>query len=437
MRWSLTVATAVSVLFAAAPGVAQWPPAPVEQTGQLVCHDVDGILVPCAGSHHDGDLRRGVPLPQPRFTDNGDGTVVDNSTGLVWLKDANCPGTVRDWHAAMADVAEFNSLGTMAANDCGDTSNGGVHQTDWRLPNVKELQSLLDFAYAHPALSNTAGTARWSEGDPFVNVNTSIPHWSSTTYLANTDGAIWVGMLNGKVDGTWKTNPRAVWPVRGEVTVADVGWPPAPTERSGQTTCFDVDGDPADCAGTRQDGDLQAGSLLPTPRFTDLGGGTVLDHLTGLTWLKNAECVGALRSWDQALAAVEELNSLGSMGGNDCGDSSNAGSHQTDWRLPNIREFASLMHFGYTQPAVSNAAGTAKWIEGDPFTNLNGSNYWSSTTNSGFLDEAFVSTMAWGYVSSFAKDAVNDYVWAVRGGPIFAGGFGSGDLEGWSGSSGN
>jgi len=437
MRWILAVATMVSALLAAAPCVAQWPPAPVEQTGQFDCHDVDGVLMPCAGSEHDGDLRRGVSLPQPRFIDNGDGTVVDISTGLVWLREANCPGTVRDWHAAMADVVELNSMGTMAANDCGDTSNNSAHQTDWRLPNVKELQSLLDFAYAGPTLSNTAGTARWSEGNPFVNVNTSLPHWSSTTYLANTDAAIWVGLQNGKVDGTWKTTPRAVWPVRGEVTVVDVGQPRAPAERSGQTTCFDVNGDPVGCAGTRQDGDLQAGSLLPTPRFSDLGGGTILDHLTGLIWLKKANCDGALKSWDQAFAAVGELNSLGTMGGNNCGDSSNGGSHQTDWRLPNIREFASLMHFGYTQPAISNAAGTAKWTDGDPFTGPIGSNYWSSTTNSGSLGEAFFSTMAWGYVTSYAKDVVNGYVWAVRGGPIFAGGFGSGDVEAWSGSSGS
>ena len=41
----------------------------------------------------DGDLEKGVPWPSPRFTDNGNGTVTDNLTGLTWLEDANCDGT--------------------------------------------------------------------------------------------------------------------------------------------------------------------------------------------------------------------------------------------------------------------------------------------------------------------------------------------------------
>jgi hypothetical protein len=42
----------------------------------------------------DGDAQMGVPWPSPRFTDNANGTVTDNLTGLVWLKNANCADTV-------------------------------------------------------------------------------------------------------------------------------------------------------------------------------------------------------------------------------------------------------------------------------------------------------------------------------------------------------
>jgi hypothetical protein len=51
--------------------------APVPQTGQTLCVDQSGSIN-CAGTGQDGDLQAGVALPQPRFTDNGDGTVTDN-----------------------------------------------------------------------------------------------------------------------------------------------------------------------------------------------------------------------------------------------------------------------------------------------------------------------------------------------------------------------
>ena len=68
----------------------------------------------------------------------------------------------------------------MNGNNCGDTSNAGSNQTDWRLPNVKELHSLIDFKYFTPSLSNTAGTGQWSAGNPFIAVQSSY-YWSSTS----------------------------------------------------------------------------------------------------------------------------------------------------------------------------------------------------------------------------------------------------------------
>ena len=84
----------------------------------------------------DGDLEKGIVWPEPRFTDNEDGTVMDNLTGLIWLKNANCFGT-RTWNQAMTDC---NILGN---GQCGliDGSSGG----QWRLPNIRELMSLLDY----------------------------------------------------------------------------------------------------------------------------------------------------------------------------------------------------------------------------------------------------------------------------------------------------
>ena len=155
------------------------PPAPVPQIGQTAT----------ASPGDDGALQKGVPLPTPRFTDNANGTVTDNLTGLIWLKNANCPGTTRDWQTALSDVASLNASGTMNGNDCGDTSAAGTHQTDWRLPNIRELSSLVNFAYYNPCLSNTAGTGQHSENDPFTQVPTG--YWAN--YFSSTsEGGTWV-----------------------------------------------------------------------------------------------------------------------------------------------------------------------------------------------------------------------------------------------------
>lgn len=165
------------------------------------------------GDRDDGELQRGVAWPNPRFTDNNNGTVTDNLTNLVWLKNANCAGTTRNWTTALSDITSLNTAGTMNGNLCGDTSNGGSHQTDWRLPNVLELMSLVAWGYSNPALANTAGTAKWSEGQPFTGVQSSS-YWSSTTFADNTVYAWFVFMGYGSVSYSFKTSTYPVWPVR-------------------------------------------------------------------------------------------------------------------------------------------------------------------------------------------------------------------------------
>jgi hypothetical protein len=168
-----------------------------------------------AADGSDGDLQKGVVWPSPRFTNNGNGTVTDHLTGLIWLQNANCANALRDWTTALRNVMELNLVGTMNSKPCGDTSNSGSHQTDWRLPNVKELQSLIDFAYENPALSNAAGTAKWSTaGDAFIGVQSDY-YWSSSTHAASTDIAWYVYLYGGNVNGDNKTAEYYVWPVRG------------------------------------------------------------------------------------------------------------------------------------------------------------------------------------------------------------------------------
>ena len=170
-------------------------PAPVEKTGQTNLYAMGD----------DGDLQKGVELPVPRFKDNKDGTITDNLTGLIWLKDANCFGT-RTWHDALPDC---NGL---ADGQCGLTD--GSKAGDWRLPNKRELFSLIHDGYSHPALSNTAGTRHWTEGDPFNNVLWG--YWSSTTHAWDSNFAWAVYIDDGDVYDMPKIVTSYVWPVRGD-----------------------------------------------------------------------------------------------------------------------------------------------------------------------------------------------------------------------------
>ena len=129
--FSIAVLVFVSSLFLASQAVAQnkvvviplfgeasGPPAPVGKSGQKKCYDADGDEIDCSGTGQDGEYQKGITWPNPRFADNGNGTVTDNLTGLVWLKNANCASffsgdstgqNARDWTDALTAA---NSLAT-------------------------------------------------------------------------------------------------------------------------------------------------------------------------------------------------------------------------------------------------------------------------------------------------------------------------------------
>lgn len=159
--------------------------APVAATGQTTSY----------ATGDDGDYEKGVASPSPRFTDNGDGTVTDNLTGLMWAKDANDNGTMT-WADAI-DYANDLSLGNAGC--------GGAH-TDWRLPNVRELQSLVDYGNYNPALPT---------GHPFTGV-VNDTYWSSTTFSGFSDVAWAVSPGLGYVYGYSKAYNYYVWPVRSD-----------------------------------------------------------------------------------------------------------------------------------------------------------------------------------------------------------------------------
>lgn len=363
------------------------PPIQLPQTGQVTSFKTGD----------DGYYQKGVPWPSPRFTDNTDGTVTDRLTGLVWLKDATCIGK-KGWGDALA---ASNSL---AAGACGlsDGSKAGT----WRLPNINELNSLVNVGRWNPALGPMP-TAGGSSDTPFT-LAANAWYWSSTSSSAITTQAWAVHFLFGLTNPYFKKSAFTVWPVRDGAVAGAVK-----LASTGQTVSH--------AAG--DDGAYRKGAVWPNPRFTDNANGTVTDNLTRLVWLKDTNCldtVGGIKRIISDRYSVLFYNQAllwtGGLAAGACG--LNDGSKAGDWRLPNRLELQSLLDYGQHKPALPS---------GHPFANVQINGAFTSTLMN-YSATTFGVDAAWFIYpgSGIANTAtikitgtslpipVDYYIWAVR-----------------------
>lgn len=172
----------------------QAAPVNLPETGQTTCYTAAGTETACATTGQDGDLKAGVAWPAPRFVvGTGVGTtdqcVTDSLTGLMWTRNANLPAGWQAWQQAL-DYANNLTL-------CGFS--------DWRLPNINELESLMN--------SEAANQATFLNTQGFNNVQ-ALYYWSSSSYAGSAASAWLVGTSNGGVIATSKSGNYYVWPVR-------------------------------------------------------------------------------------------------------------------------------------------------------------------------------------------------------------------------------
>jgi hypothetical protein len=169
-------------------------------TGQTQCYDCSGQPTECldctgrprpCGGFTDGFLalqdsfqHTGCPNNGNRFTDNGDGTVTDNCTGLMWQKD---PGDVTQTdvdHATWCEALRF----------CNELQFAG--HGDWRMPNVRELQSLVNYGIdgrSSIMLDPVFGS------QPFDSL-----YWTSTSFQFNPERAWNVNFTSGNINPSVK-----------------------------------------------------------------------------------------------------------------------------------------------------------------------------------------------------------------------------------------
>ena len=96
-------------------------------TGQRECYDARGAVIPCIDSGQDGEFRVGRQWPERRFEVKGN-AVVDNLTGLCWLRDANLTKEQVPWSDALKSVAELNLNSDGEMNWSSTTS---MFEPDW------------------------------------------------------------------------------------------------------------------------------------------------------------------------------------------------------------------------------------------------------------------------------------------------------------------
>ncbi|MBI5056516.1 MAG: DUF1566 domain-containing protein [Nitrospirae bacterium] len=370
-------------------------------TGQTACFDINGNPRACLGTGEDGEKQAGAAWPV-RFSDNGNATITDNLTGLIWSKNANAPdpspgvcvnaGSKMTWQQALAFVTCLNA-------------NNFSGFADWRLPNLNEMESLVH--------AGAANSSVYLIANGFTLVQADL-YWTSTNDNSNLKAVppapdAWdVSLVSGDLALTSdKDLTRAVWPVRGLSTQL---W------KTGQTKCFDVAGSRINPCGTSlagQDGEMLAGAAWPSPRFkTNVGPSSAatlaVDKLTGLIWPLDANSpgpaacpdTGHVMNWQEALDHIKCLNQNSYLG-------------LSNWRLPNRKEVRSHIDYATGNPALPDLS---------PFVPLMVKEYvfWSSTTSAADTKTAWVVSVFDGSVNAASKGSGLLMAWPVSGPDISA-----------------
>ena len=328
------------------------------------------VFLASCGSDGGGSSGPGpVPKP-PRFTDNGDGTVTDNYTTLMWLKDPKSITGVYDlksWIIAL-QISDIQYKTTGA----------------WRLPNINELMSLINYEKFNPALS---------VGYPFVNILTTQGsyYWTSTTNKEIPSQTWCIDMYDGTKISVLKTSSGA--------SIMLVKQPAASSEsvaKTGQNKWYDEgsyqEQKPSDCNDytgnfycQQQDGVKQYGKDINTgTRYIDLGYG-LKDTFNSIIWLKQP--VKTTYTWELASEyCMEDI------------------AGYTDWRMPTVYELESLLDASAFNPALP---------AGNKFKDILNSYYWSSTPQAGVSLNAWCVNMGNGAITPLAKTASYN-IWPVR-----------------------
>jgi hypothetical protein len=300
---------------------------PIVDTGQNECYGSDtGMECAAEGAALSGQDAQYVGY-QARYRNNGDGTISDLVTGLMWQKS---PGEKMTADQALAGADSFKLAG----------------YNDWRLPNIKELYSLILFTGVDPSGyegTDVSGLIPFIEtdyfdfayGDTDAGERIIDSQWATTSFYVDDtmEGEIMFGVnfADGRIKG--------------------YGTDPLPGQATGKLF-FAIY--------------VRGGDGYGENDFADNGNETISDNATGLMWQQADSGTGMI--WEDALAFCEDL----SLAGYD------------DWRLPNAKELQSIVDYTRS-PGTTNSAAVDPLFSCTPITNEAGAEgfpfYWTSTTH--------------------------------------------------------
>lgn len=303
---------------------------PIVDTQQIRCFANDGTVINCPtednvlygqDAQFDGS--------KASYTDNTNGTVSDNVTGLMWQK-------TPDFRHYQYDDA---------INYCDNLNAGGYN--DWRLPSIKELYSIADFR------GEIVNPRDSSQNTPYINTDYFDFQWDKRMayigqYWSNTKYS------RGPVHNT--ENVEAAFGFNfadGHIKAYETGYAFGTEENS-----IEAPGNFVRCVRGKK-------NVYGVNNFVDNGDGTVTDKATGLMWQSTDD--GKRRSWQDALVYAKNAEL----------------ANHDDWRLPNAKELQSIVKY-------DGKVGDYPAIDTNFFT-LNGKNtvedptwVWTSTTQGDF-----------------------------------------------------
>lgn len=271
------------------------------------------------------------------YTDNEDGTITDNITGLMWQKD---PGAKMDYNDAVLGADSFELAGHF----------------DWRLPTIKELYSLIDFKGVDPSgpdVTSAEGLISFIDEDVF-DFEYGDP---------NSGDRI--------IDSQWTTSSKYVSTVMNNqkcffgVNFADGRIKCYPTQAGkGYFTIY-----------------VRGNSEYGTNKFTDNGDGTITDSATNLMWQKGDSNVGM--NWQEANDHCEVELTAG----------------LDDWRLPHVKELQSIVDYTRSPETTESAAidplfNVSEIEDEDGYMNY--PFYWSETTHLNMINDFNAAYVAFG-----------------------------------------
>lgn len=305
-------------------GYSQSPAYPIVGTGVIKCYgNTTPITCPTNPADPFFGQYQGIT---PSYHDNGNGTITDLNTGLMWIQSR---GTKITWDSAFIMAAQC--------------STGGYN--DWRVPTIKELYSLIDFNGKSGATAanciayidtNYFGwtTGNLSLGERIIDAQDwSANQYTSLTMMADTT-IFGVNFVDGRIKGYPKYQP--------------------PLAVVGQKMYVRY---------------VRGNTSYGQNSFIDNADSTITDQATGLMWTKYDD--GSGMNWQSALAYALTKNSANYLG-------------YDNWRLPHAKELQSIVDYSRSPDATSSAAIDPLFnctVITDEGGNTNFPFYWSSTTH--------------------------------------------------------